>query len=130
MTFAKGEEMNTKAEYEIVGQAELKTVRVKIRGDLDSSAAHQISDAAIEFATAHEYDLFLFDMRDAILTMTTFDSFQLPRDYPGYSSHRIAVLIQEGDDTGDWDFLETVQLNVGKQIRLFTDEQTALDWLI
>ena len=121
--------MDKSIKYEISFQENPGLVRVSIHGPLDDAAAHSIITEAIDVAGRENSTWFLYDLRDAKNKMTPTEMFYLPRDFEISKFHRVAAIIPEDDPAGDWQFLETVERNIGIQMKLFTEEKKAIEWL-
>lgn len=73
----------------------------------------------------------LNDLRDARITHSTFEIYSMPRivderEVP-VTCRRALVISEEADD---FRFLETVSVNYGQQVRVFSDPETAIEWLM
>ncbi|KAB2888787.1 MAG: hypothetical protein F9K32_15225 [Desulfobulbaceae bacterium] len=72
----------------------------------------------------------LNDLRGARITPSTFDIYSMPRivderELP-LTCRRALVISEEAED---FRFLETVSVNYGQQVRIFTDPAAAVEWL-
>lgn len=73
----------------------------------------------------------LNDLRGARLTPSSFDIYSMPRIVDEREvpvTCRRALLIPEEAD--DFRFLETVSVNYGQHVRVFTDPEAAIEWLL
>lgn len=72
----------------------------------------------------------LNDLRKAKFKQSTFHIYNMPRIVAKQgvpSSSRRALVVP--DTSEDFSFLETVSVNVGQQVKIFTDMDEALAWL-
>ncbi|MGI9205692.1 MAG: STAS/SEC14 domain-containing protein [Woeseiaceae bacterium] len=80
----------------------------------------------LHISEKHGTNRLLVDTRDMLSAAQSIDLFEFGLNWP----HTIRAAILFGDHTAqDMRFLETVAVNRGKEIRLFADEASALDWL-
>jgi len=104
-------------------------VRVTVRGAIDLVYAKAISAEAIGLAADSGHKRFLYDLREAALEMNVTDLYALPREFPASAGHRVAALVTKDDDLSRWEFLETVEQNIGINTKICTRLEDAYKWL-
>ncbi len=106
-------------------------VVVRVEGTITRKGAFEFNQTAAKLASEHAIEAYLFDLRRAINVESAADNYMIAnKDAPEIAfsrSARIAVLHAPGDDSHQ--FIETVALNAGYRMKLFTAEQDALAWL-
>ncbi|MGD8454847.1 MAG: hypothetical protein PVF83_00590 [Anaerolineales bacterium] len=107
---------------------------VKNTGTLtDAEENRKMTAEALAAAEKHNSTKCLIDNRDLNLEMKTIDVYDVP-DVLGEvgvpRNYKVAIIISESlQDTKGFRFYETRAFNKGFNHRLFTDFDTALDWL-
>jgi len=112
---------------------DLRVVRVMATGELVRAAGERLITEARMTAAEAGYDI-LCDARDVAPNVSLAAWFHLPRELevlkdPKTARLKAAVLIPRGPLVEDYRFYEAVAANVGLQIRMFFDEEDALQWL-
>jgi hypothetical protein len=107
-------------------------IRVRVFEAITGEFEKEFAETAIKEAKRHGIKKFLVDVRATSNIAATYeqvlfaykdmDRLELDR------ISRIAILVDAGDQSHD--FIETVLLNAGYNCRLFTDEDSALEWLV
>jgi hypothetical protein len=98
------------------------------RLDLESSRAYVT--AVSEMIAERRATCFLSDLRDAEVSFSTAQIYDLPETLEALGFHhgiRRAILVRQR--TPDLSFLETTAMNRGYQIRIFDRPEAATDWL-
>ena len=109
-------------------------VRITGCGDISQAAGEEIVTIARTTAAEHGYHV-LYDMTKANMKVYFSSWFELPRKLevfknPKTRQVKAAVLIDKDDKSiDDYKFYEVVSDNVGLKIRIFFDEETAVEWL-
>ena len=109
-------------------------VTVKISGTLtDIDENQKMVAEALAVAKEHGTTKCLLDDRDLTLDMKIMDIYDVPELLSNLGvprNYRVALVVAESarHDEG-FTFYETRAFNMGYHHRLFTDIQTALDWL-
>lgn len=109
-------------------------VTVKNTGTLTDAEENRNMTADILAAVEkHGVTKCLIDNRDLSLEMKTIDLYDTPKvlgEVGVPRKYRVAIIISESmQDTKGFRFYETRAINRGFNHRLFTDYETALDWL-
>lgn len=105
-------------------------IDLRLTGELDRDFAVQICKDTVGRAKAAHLNDVLLDIRPMIGRETYWELFQSVSQYPsGLRFLRIAVLEHQNEmERGT--FHENVAVNRGFQIRYFTQENDALNWLV
>ena len=109
-------------------------VTIKTSGTLvDADENQKMVTEALVVAEKYDATKCLIDDQDLTLEMKTIDIYGLPEildDLGVPRKYRVAIVVAESArDVEGFKFYETRAFNVGFNHRLFTDTQTALDWL-
>jgi len=84
-----------------------------------------------EMSHAHGILHFLFDVRDVKNVSTILENYMFSyneaEELKLQKNVRSAILVNQEDESHD--FVETTMKNVGYNVRLFTDEASALKWM-
>ncbi len=116
--------------YELKYDEERNLIMGQVHGEFDSRVvAKMVSDLG---AMIREHDCYrlLNDLRDAKITPETLDIYGMPRVIEKTREAvrcRRAILVTPPLE--DFLFLETASVNMGQQIKIFTDEEAAIEWL-
>ena len=90
-----------------------------------------LQQLARDIGDEHGCQRFLFDMTHAEIITKTFDTYETGT-VPSYSNHKQAgqriALVYTGD-LAEQNFMETVAVNRGYQLRVFDKMDKALEWL-
>jgi len=116
--------------YELSYDQERDLILGKVEGDLNRVLVEEMSHEFAKLTSSSRCFKLLNDLRSANITPSTFDIYAMPRivekqGVPFVS--RRAILVSELSE--EFEFLETVSVNVGQMVRIFNDEQAALEWL-
>ncbi|MEM6722981.1 MAG: hypothetical protein AAF598_03025 [Bacteroidota bacterium] len=105
-------------------------IDLKLIGELDKKDAWEICRTTVGKAKEIDLNEVLLDIRPMIGRETYLELFQSVNQYPaGLRFLRIAVL-EHQDEMERGAFHENVAINRGFQIRYFTQENDALNWLV
>ncbi len=102
----------------------------RLHGKLDAVVAKEVATDLARLVGEHGCRRLLMDLRGAQVTSSTLEIYTIPRvvKEAGVSgSIKRAVVVAE--ITQDFEFLETASVNMGSQVKLFTDPEAALAWL-
>ncbi len=110
-------------------------IETVVQGPITLSEAKEIVSEIIQVAAENDCFLCLTDYRQAIIDMSTSDIYSIPKiisnkqGSTGLHSKifKRAIVVEKG--LKDFRFLETVTLNTGQHIKLFTDMDEAKKWL-
>ncbi|MEO1435841.1 MAG: hypothetical protein AAFV80_09920 [Bacteroidota bacterium] len=105
-------------------------IDLRLSGELDRNLAYQICKDTVGTAKSTDLNEVLLDIRPMIGRETYYELFQSVNQYPSDLRFlRIAVLEHQNEmERGT--FHENVAVNRGFQIRYFTRENDALNWLV
>jgi hypothetical protein len=119
--------------YEIDYLEDEKIVTIKNRGEILFEDLLEQTKEALELARRKNATLFLSDNILLENKAKTFEIYELPKIYDELGASRnnkLAVLIRKGGHTTkDARFFETICLNRGWNVRLFTSYDDAKAWL-
>jgi hypothetical protein len=108
-------------------------IRLIMSGSITFPDVARLRSEAADLAKAHSVCKFVSDYRNASLDVSTFDIYRLPDDLAriGFSrKHKLAMVCPaSAANRADFAFFETVAVNRGLQVRLFTDDGAAMTWL-
>jgi len=117
--------------YEIDYINEQDYIVVTVTGDFGLSSLKEMAADVAGSIERHGCSRILNDMREARLTGNSFNIYNMPKtaSQAGIGPRcRRALLVKER--TSDFHFLETVFINQGHIVKLFTDLDEALRWLL
>ena len=105
--------------------------RIVALEDVTVELARQWLAEVNDLSREQEVSCFLFDVRNARNISSDLENYYLARrdaDRLGLERDaRTAILVSEGDTS--YDFVETTMQNAGFNVRIFTNEQAAAQWL-
>jgi len=107
-------------------------VRVTIEGEVSAEMARDFSLAANAEGAKLAKERYLFDARQSRNMLSAADNYYFAyHDMNEMKLNRAArsAILVAADDTSH-NFVETVSQNAGFNVRIFTDEPTALAWLL
>lgn len=112
---------------------ERKRLVAEVTGEVDSDTTALIITTARKLAATHGCGL-LYDLRNAIPTLSVTSMFNMPRELEvlqsrGTAAIAAAIVYSEGPSEESARFYETVSRNVGLNVRAFPDEAKANTWL-
>ncbi len=116
--------------YELSYNQERDLIVGRVEGKIDPALVKAMASELAELVASSGCRKLLNDLRRADTTPSAFDVYDMPRivDKQGVPiACRRALLVSE--PSGDFAFLETVSVNVGQQVRIFTDLEASLEWL-
>jgi hypothetical protein len=121
--------------FDILLDDDLRLVKVCVTGDVSESDGRNVISTARELASEHNYNI-LYDMREAITNVPFAGWFRIPRELDVFKTSnakiiKAAIIITRTDnELKGYRFYETVTYNLGFRIRIFFDENEAMDWLM
>jgi hypothetical protein len=114
--------------YEVIYNPKEDCVHGRIEGQVDLALVHEYGKEIVRQLRAHHCLRFLNDMRQALVTLSTVEIYDLPAwiEEAGMDrSCKRALLVAE--DFDDYQFFETVSRNHGQLVEVFADSsQTAI----
>ena len=118
-------------DYEVSVSKQQNYILIKLNTPMTIDLGRRCGRDAVELGRRHDIKRYLFDVRGApniepILSNYEFAYRDLEQfEFPKGSQ---SALLTDPDDRSH-DFMETLFLNAGYYVRLFTDEQAAIAWL-
>ncbi|MAY02495.1 MAG: hypothetical protein CMQ38_05900 [Gammaproteobacteria bacterium] len=116
--------------------ADNSMILIEYHGVVHKTDVKSIRSRAIELTNEHQCHLSLTDFRDATFELSTLDIVELPESTSkAYSENDLSVAnvkraIVVGDGAEELEFLETVSINRGQNVKLFHDFDQAKAWLL
>ena len=119
-------------DYEVILDDDLHLVRASARGPVTKSLGHQMITEVRGLAAQKGYAI-LWNVVDADIQVALGDWFFLPRELDALQqgpsrSTKVAVVVSPAALEA-FRFYEVVAANVGLNLKVFLDEQAAIDWL-
>ena len=106
-------------------------VIVETKGPIDKDSMPAMLKATVEFLRKHNCRLILADHRASELKMDVFETFNSPRAlFHDAADWKNRAALVYSTITEDHRFMETVFVNNGRTVALFTDVNLARQWLI
>lgn len=101
-----------------------------VTGELEISLIQKIAFDVSVTIKKHECSRVLNDLRNAKLTRDTLDIYQMPdKAMEAGVSHGCKRALVVGDRSSEFRFLETMFVNRGHNVKMFTGIDDARDWL-
>jgi hypothetical protein len=97
---------------------------------LDETASLELRPQIVEAAKRYNCHKFLIDMRETKIELETHVIYELPKLTAAAGIHTTQRAIVFSGDPKDYKFFETVASNQGQAVRVFTDVNQAIDWLL
>lgn len=120
--------------YKIEFMEEHGIVVIENKGEVSYEELVKQSQEAIELVQCKKARLLLTDFSSVDTQASITDIFQFPKIYNGLGldrTSRIAVLVSDETlGSKELSFYETICLNRGWQVRIFTKKDLALEWLV
>jgi len=111
----------------------LHIIRTTTFGTLDVAAIRHMVVAAVEAGAVHGTERHLLDHRSVDLAVGILTISDIPTENQKLGvkpSVRVAIICRDEQSVFEkFEFLENLYYIAGMNRRIFTDEQTALDWL-
>ena len=117
--------------YDLAYDEERDLIIGHVYGEFASSLVTEMSSDLAKIIRKHSCYRLLNDLRDAKITPETLEIYIMPR-YVATSSEASKckrALVVSGP-LKDYHFLETVSVNLGQQLKIFTDPDIAIAWLM
>ena len=117
--------------YKIVYEKEGDYISIRVEGGFGLSVLKQLSADVSKFIEKYGCNHILNDLRLAKLTSDTLDIYNMPQTASNSGIENLckrALVVSER--SSDFHFLETVFLNRGHNVKMFTDIEEAMHWLL
>lgn len=117
--------------YKINYNKEYGYIAVIVEGEFTLSTLKELAADVARFIERYSCNRILSDMRHASLTKETLDIYHMPKNAEQAGivpSIKRALVVSEL--SSDFHFLETVFVNQGHIVKLFTDINAAQGWLL
>ena len=117
--------------YELSYDAEKKIIRGRVLGELNPSLVKNMAVDLEKLGRKHKCPRLLNDLREAVISKSLLDIYSMPRvveEAGMQKSFRRAIVVNP--PVNDYRFLETVSVNEGQEVRVFSDPEEALRWLV
>lgn len=109
-------------------------VRLIVSGPLALADYRRLTEEALQLARSKNVELFLVDDQQTKNRASTLELFSLPAMYEELGvprSSKVAIVVaQDTRFEPDLRFFETVCVNRGWNVRVFTAERQAIEWLL
>ena len=116
--------------YELIFDDERKILVGRVMGKLEPSLVQQMAAELANMIQKHRCTKMLNDLREVEFPSSVYDIYNIPR-LIGQAGVPLgckrALLVNEL--AGDFRFLETASINIGHQVRIFSDMDEAVAWL-
>jgi hypothetical protein len=116
--------------HSVVFDQDMHCIRVVMEGPITVPSVSAAITDAISLSDKHECNRFFYDLRKARLRMSNGELYWFPREFTDFLRHIISVLVDPKDDMKKWKFVEDLDTNIAIKIRIFTEEQEAISWLL
>ena len=116
--------------YEIYYDSIKECIMVSVQGELDLALLESMASSVVEIVREVGCKRILNDLRKSWVTEATIDIYNMPetaKQAGVFQACKRALVI--GEKTKDFRFLETVFVNQGHQVRMFTGMAEAEEWL-
>ena len=117
--------------YKIVYDKEGDYILISVEGDFGLPILKDMAEDVASVIEQHGCNRILNDMRRAKFTAGTIDIYNMPKTArtSGIGMHCKRALVTS-EQSSDFHFLETVFLNQGHNVKIFTDIEEAMSWLL
>jgi len=117
-------------EYSIRFDGKEQIISVSVKGELNLSSLKGMAADVAKSVKENDCNRILNDLRNAKPTNRILDIYKMPEsvDKIGVEKTIKRALLVEGDPN-EYHFLETVFVNQGHRVKLFTDIEIARKWL-
>jgi hypothetical protein len=120
----------------VVYEAEKQLIVIEMTGRIDKTLIKQLASQVAYFSKERNCFLVLNDAREATVSLTTVEIYDLPKVIMEILSatgievrkFRRALVVSNGID--DFTFFETVSQNRGQNVTLFRSIDEAISWLL
>lgn len=131
MLFSDAHIREVSMKYTISLSGNQKYIIVYVDGPMTTELAIIVGKEAKKLASDHDVESLLYDLRKSRNVQNGFKNYEFGyRDVETVQfnkSFKIALLTSPDDQSHD--FIETVMINNGYNVRIFKTEEDALDWL-
>ena len=122
----------SKGHYSLALDHDRGLVRVRAQGDIGPKLGMELITEARMNAAEHQYKI-ICDVRESRATVSLSDWYFLPRRLAVYKNWetrtvKTAIIVTAGRQEKVYRFFENVTNNVGLNIKIFLDEEGALEW--
>jgi hypothetical protein len=118
--------------YDISVDENARYIIINVTGEINNSIALEMTIKSHQLGNQINIDRYFVDLRDARNMQSVVDNYKFAyEDMAGLDSinrNAIAVMLVSPDDSSH-DFIETVTINSGLNVRKFTDYQEAIKYL-
>ena len=117
--------------YKVTYEKEGDYISIIVEGDFALSTLKDLAEDVAKAIEQHGCKRILNDMRLAKLTKGIIDIYNMPKtaSTSGIDTRcKRALVVSE--QSSDFHFLETVFLNQGHNVKMFTDIEEAMNWLL
>ncbi len=117
--------------YELTYDKERNLIIGHVYGEFDSSLVTKMASDLADMIQKHGCNRLLNDLRSARITPSTIEIYTMPKSVAKFrEATRCKRALVVSGPLKDYNFLETVSVNVGQRLKIFTDPDTAIDWLM
>jgi hypothetical protein len=119
-------------EYEISIAGNKQYILITVKGEMDIDMTMRYTHESNDLGQAEGIDKFLTDLTQARNKLRVIQNYEFAYEKVAPDPHlnqnaKVALLVSPGDHSHD--FVETVLINAGLNIRLFRNRQIAMDYL-
>ncbi len=101
-----------------------------ITGVVDQEETAILQKKIAQEIKLHPCKRILLDMQQATVNMETYAIYALPKNAINNGLQDLRRAIIYSDNSQNFSFIETVALNQGQLVKVFTDTKKAIDWLL
>ena len=124
--------------FSVFYNVELKIVEGMLTGLISNELLREYSTAANELAIQNNCSLFITDYRDSEFQFSILELFTLPTRHEIFvnglenqlKTLKRAILVSADKDWKNASFFETVAVNRGQNVKVFTNKTQAIKWLL
>ena len=117
--------------YKIGYNKEHEYIMIVVEDEFTLSTFKELAADVVKFTDRYNCKRILNDMRRANLTETTLDIYNMPKSASQAGiGNRLKRALVVSERSPSFYFLETVFINQGHIVKLFTDIDEALHWLL
>ncbi|MEE9553167.1 MAG: hypothetical protein V3W18_02625 [candidate division Zixibacteria bacterium] len=116
-------------EFKVSYDRDHDCIRITFDGEVVESELQKLASKLIKVSKEHGCRFILNDMRNATISLSTTDIYNLPKQLTDWGiGHDLkrAIVINKYKDLR---FFETVSKNTGQNVQVFTDADEAMHWL-
>jgi hypothetical protein len=117
-------------QYEVAYDAELDVIAGRVSGDLDPADVRQMAAEFARLARAHGCRRLVNDLRDADPSYSAYYIHTMPKMVHGKGGLTPCLrLLVVSEDSEALSFLESVAQAIGETVGVFTNWESAVEWL-